>query len=289
MMRKGNPATRKGRQQPNPSAIWAETSSSPKKPQDSNRKPLATPSPLLVLSFPYCYLSKGNSIGICFSKLVLQGKSISSVMVIRCLLSLVPVKPRELQILTYRNRPLEQSLCKRSWKPIWHFSPGRARCSSERSGQSSPELCKQTQQDPVSQMWRDISSPTWPAQLLSIPITSLPLKPSLAHSSLYLQGVWTFSDNLYQPRALSSCGTPIHARTRASTRKSHQSLFTFNHSNTTRNLGFEYYLSAGFLRLYSLAGSLHQAGSRSAQEWVRTHRMERKPRNCGMSITPWFF
>lgn len=84
------------------------------KPQDSTRKPLANhASPFLVLFFSYSYLSKGNSIGICFSKLVLQGKSISSVMVIRCLRSLVPVKPCALQILTYRNRPLEQSLCKR--------------------------------------------------------------------------------------------------------------------------------------------------------------------------------
>lgn len=84
------------------------------KPQDSTRKPHANhASPFPVLFFSYSYLSKGNSIGICFSKLVLQGKSISSVMVIRCLRSLVPVKPCALQILTYRNRPLEQSLCKR--------------------------------------------------------------------------------------------------------------------------------------------------------------------------------
>lgn len=85
-----------------------------KNPQDSNRKLLANhASPFLVIFFPYCYLSKGNSIGICFSKLLLQEKSISSVMVIRCLRCLVPVKPCALQILTYRNRPLEQSLCKR--------------------------------------------------------------------------------------------------------------------------------------------------------------------------------
>lgn len=46
-----------------------------KTPQDSTRKPHA--SPFLVLFFPYRYLSKGNSIGICFSKLALQGKKAS--------------------------------------------------------------------------------------------------------------------------------------------------------------------------------------------------------------------
>lgn len=80
----GQPGCREGETTTKPISNAGKHKQLTKIPQGSTRKPLANhASPFLVLFFPYRCLSKGNSIGICFSKLVLQGKSISSVMVIR--------------------------------------------------------------------------------------------------------------------------------------------------------------------------------------------------------------
>lgn len=136
-----------------------------------------------------------------------------------------------------------------------------------------------------------------PGQPFSIPITSLPLKPSLAHSSLYLQAVLTVSCLyllLHQPCALGSCGTHIHARTRAFTKADELPSEPVHLQSQQSHVksGFKT-LSGNPLCRIPVSGQLgwiFAPGRKQicSRPWVRTYNMGGTPGNCGMSITSYF-